>query len=99
MGRTGDAVKVRGMFLHPRHVEQVMARIDGVSGYRFIIDRVEHRDELRCEIVPEPGQDPEELAQRIADEVRAGLRFTTGVDVVPALEESDGPIVDLRTWE
>ncbi|NIR36049.1 MAG: phenylacetate--CoA ligase, partial [Actinobacteria bacterium] len=40
LGRVGDAVKVRGMFLHPRQVSAVMESVDGVDAYRFVIDRV-----------------------------------------------------------
>jgi phenylacetate-CoA ligase len=99
MGRAGDAVKVRGMFLHPRHVEQVMARITGVTAYRFVVERAEHRDELRCEIVTAPGEDQKDVAKRIADAVRAGLRFKAAVEVVDELETDDGPIVDHRVWD
>ena len=55
LGRVGAAVKVRGMFLHPRQAAAVMAGMPGVAAYRFVIDRVDHRDELRCEIVPADG--------------------------------------------
>lgn len=57
LGRIGDAVKVRGMFLHPRQAAQALAAEPGITAYRFVIDRVEHRDTLRCELVPAPGAD------------------------------------------
>ncbi len=99
MGRVGDAVKVRGMFLHPRSVEQVMKRIDGVEDFRLVVDRVEHRDELRCEVVAAPGVDPDALAEEVAGRVHSGLRFSAAVAVVTAIEGDEGPIVDLRTWD
>src|SRR5699024_6063443 len=42
LGRTGAAVKVKGMFLHPSQAASVMADIPGVDGYRFIIGREDH---------------------------------------------------------
>jgi phenylacetate-CoA ligase len=58
LGRTGAAVKVRGMFLHPRQVEATMRDVPGVASFRFVVDRVAHRDELRCQVMPAGGADP-----------------------------------------
>jgi phenylacetate-CoA ligase len=100
LGRTGEAVKVRGMFLHPRQVTGVMAQVPAVAAYRFLIDRVEHRDVLRCEVVPSAeGIDHHHLAGEVHDIVRSGLRFDVEVTVVTALEAGAPPITDLRTWD
>jgi phenylacetate-CoA ligase len=99
LGRVGDAVKVRGMFLHPRQVSAAMTSVEGVEAYRFIVDRINHRDVLRCELVAEPGVDPEVVARDVRSSVRSGLRFD--VEVVPVAEPTaaDGPIVDSRSWD
>lgn len=100
LGRTGEAVKVRGMFLHPRQVTAVMSQIPSVAAYRFLIDRVDHRDALRCEVVPAAeGIDHDHLATEVHDTVRSGLRFDVEVLVVTALEAGAAPITDLRTWD
>lgn len=99
LGRVGDAVKVRGMFLHPRQVSAVMESVEGVEAYRFVVDRVDHRDVLRCELVPEPGFDPESVAQEVRSKVRNGLRFDTDVQPVAEPTAADGPIADTRTWD
>jgi phenylacetate-CoA ligase len=100
LGRTGEAVKVRGMFLHPRQVTAVMSQIPSVSAYKFLIDRVEHKDVLRCEVVPAAeGIDHHHLASEVHDMIRSGLRFDVEVQVVTALEAGAKPITDLRTWE
>lgn len=100
LGRTGEAVKVRGMFLHPRQVTAVMAQVPSVAAYRFVIDRVEHRDVLRCEVVPAAeGIDHGHLAAEVHDTIRSGLRFDVEVQVVRALEAGANPITDVRTWE
>jgi phenylacetate-CoA ligase len=98
LGRVGDAVKVRGMFLHPRQVTGVMETLEEVEEYRFVIDRVEHRDVLHCEIVPAAGIDGSGLTQKVRDRVRAGLRFDVHVEVVEEVEPDTGPITDVRTW-
>jgi phenylacetate-CoA ligase len=100
LGRTGEAVKVRGMFLHPRQVTGVMSQVPSVAAYRFVIDRIEHRDVLRCEVVPAAeGIDHGHLAGEVHDAIRSGLRFDVEVLVVTALEAGAAPITDLRTWD
>jgi phenylacetate-CoA ligase len=99
LGRVGEAVKVRGMFLHPRQVQGAMAGVPGVSAYRFLIDRIEHKDVMRCEVVLEPGAAEEEVAQTVRALVRSGLRFDVEVSTVPALEDETPAVVDLRTWD
>jgi phenylacetate-CoA ligase len=98
LGRVGDAVKVRGMFLHPRQVAAVMNRVDGVDGYAFVIDRVDHRDMMRCELVPASGADPDDVAGAVRQAIRAGVRFDVEVRVVDE-PTAGGPIIDLRTWD
>lgn len=96
LGRIGEAVKVRGMFLHPRQAARTLDAEPGIAAYRFIIDRVEHRDTLRCELVPAPGAEAD-LADRIRKTIRSQLRLTADVVCVPALD--DGPVLeDRRVW-
>jgi phenylacetate-CoA ligase len=100
LGRSGEAVKVRGMFLHPRQVTAVMTQVPAVSAYRFLIDRVDHKDVLRCEVVPAAeGIDHHHLVTEVHDTIRSGLRFDVEVKVVTALEAGATPITDLRTWD
>ena len=100
LGRSGEATKVRGMFLHPRQVTAVMSQIPSVAAFRFLIDRVDHRDVLRCEVVPAAeGIDHGHLATEVHDTIRSGLRFDVEVQVVTALEAGAKPITDLRTWD
>ena len=98
LGRVGDAVKVRGMFLHPRQIGAVMDAVDGVSRYRFVVDRDGHRDRLRCEVVAGDGQDGDRLAEQVAARVRDGLRFSVDVSFVADLDD-DQVLVDQRDWE
>lgn len=95
-GRVGDAVKVRGMFLHPRQVEQTLSGIAGVARYRVVVDRVEHRDELRCEVVSDGAV--AEVAGRVAQRFREGLRFNVEVVVVDALPDDAPAFEDRRDW-
>lgn len=95
LGRVGEAVKVRGMFLHPRQVAQVLGAHPTVRAYRFVIERVDHKDVLHCEIVT----DDESAAAAVRDGIRSGLRFDAPVTVVEALEPGTPVLVDQRTWD
>ena len=93
LGRIGEAVKVRGMFLHPRQATEALAHEPGVAAYRFVIERDDYRDLLRCEVVPAAGAD-ERLPDRVRDAIRSRLRLSADVVCVPSL--GDGPTLDDR---
>jgi phenylacetate-CoA ligase len=98
MGRVDEAVKVRGMFLHPR---QVRAALDGTHelvAYRFVVDRIAHRDELRCEVQPRFGADTTALVAGVRDRIRDALRFNAKVVVVDALDPAGPILLDTRRW-
>lgn len=46
VGRVGEAAKVRGMFLHPKQVEEVVSRFPAVSNWSIRVTRPAHRDEI-----------------------------------------------------
>ena len=97
LGRVGDAVKVRGMFLHPRQARAALEGTPGLAAFRFVVDRVDHRDLLHCEIEGEPGADPTDLADRVRARVRAALRFDARVTPVASVGEGD-LVQDTRDW-
>jgi len=99
LGRTGAAVKVKGMFLHPAQIAPVMAGVPGVADYRFVVGRENHVDTLRCEVVPAEGADAEEIVAALGPRVREGLRFRADVVAVEQLSAGDGPILDTRDWD
>ena len=67
---------------------------------RFVIDRVNHKDELACEVVlGKAGGSPEDVVERVRAAVRSGLRFAAQVRTVESLpDDGGGRIVDARTW-
>ena len=98
LGRVGEAVKVRGMFLHPRQAQAAVGGVSGVASFRLVVDRVAHRDALQCEVVAADATDGPGLATAVKERIRSGLRFDAEVVLVDSI--GDGPlIVDRRTWE
>ena len=70
-----------------------------MTAYRFVVEREEHRDRLRCEFVPAAGADIATLAETVKERVRSALRFNADVEVVGSLEADALVLVDTRTWE
>ncbi|MDE2661654.1 MAG: AMP-binding protein [Gemmatimonadota bacterium] len=96
LGRTGEGVKVRGMFVHPRQLAEALVGAPGVRRYQGAVTEEDHRDILVISVEPAPGRQPD------IDELAARLRETTRlrVDVRPVesgtFAEDAPPIVDLR---
>src|SRR5699024_3669824 len=96
LGRTGQAIKVRGMFLHPRQATSALQDIEGLVAFRFVITRREHRDEVRCEYVSEAAQD---LGQVLSERIRNALRFNAEVHQLAELPADSPVLVDERIWD
>lgn len=98
LGRAGEAVKVRGMFLHPKQASSALDGMPGLGKFRFVVQRADHRDELRCEVTTVDGAAPERVAEDVSARIRAALRFDSKVDVVPEIAADADVITDTRDW-
>ena len=93
LGRADQSAKVRGMFVHPSLVAQVVGRHAGVGKARLVISRVNDADvmTLRCEI-PEPE---EGLAAALAVSIREVCKLRGDVELVaPGSLPNDGRVID-----
>jgi len=97
-GRVGDAVKVRGMFLHPAQAANVLKRFPEVTAYQFVVTREEHKDFLTLRVAAESGQ-PADLAERLRAAIRDGLKFRADIVFDAALPADASKLVDNRTWD
>jgi len=99
LGRTDDATKIRGMFVHPGQLDAVMAEMAGVIRYQLVVRRKGFEDDLtlRVEALAAEG----ELLARLEARVRDSIKLRARVEVVPAgtLPADSKKIVDERTWE
>lgn len=100
-GRVGDAVKVRGMFLHPRQLSGLMSRFPEVIRWQAVITRQEHKDYLALKVVPAADTEVATLPERLAGAAREAIKFNLEVEITPEAEIKSGapPIQDTRTWE
>ena len=100
-GRIGDAVKVRGMFLHPKQVADFMARFPEVTRWQAVITREQHKDFLALHVITGPDTEEPDLTVKLAQAAKDALRFQLEVKSVTedSLPPDSPPIRDKRTWE
>jgi phenylacetate-CoA ligase len=101
LGRVGDAVKVRGMFVRGAQVEGVAKRFPEVQRVQAIVTREGHQDQL--EIVAEvadPGA-ARDLGARLGEALREELKVRAEVRLVPAgtVPATAKRIDDRRVWK
>ena len=77
LGRVRQAVKVRGHVPPPAPGRGGARRHPRVDAWRLLIERIDHRDELSCEIVAPSGGDG--LIEEVRGRIRDGLRFAAPV--------------------
>lgn len=103
VGRTNDAVKVRGMFVVAKQAEQVINSFEPVSKFQFVIRRKDQRDEitLRAELKSET-EDKTKLSDDINRKFQGVCRLRidhfefVSKGVLPAEPKT---IADERRWD
>ncbi|MCL5264071.1 MAG: AMP-binding protein [Chloroflexi bacterium] len=108
VGRIGDAVKVRGMFVHPREIDNVISRYPQVAAYQIVVTRPGVRDEmlLRVELQSQANEQTVENKESLRRELREkmGEALKLKIDnlefVAPAtLAEGAKKVLDERKWD
>jgi phenylacetate-CoA ligase len=103
VGRAGDAVKVRGMFVVARQAEVAITSLSPVAAFQLVVGRREHRDDLTLKV--ELGDETadkrklsESLQKRFQDTCRIKIDHIEFIarGTIPAEQPK---IVDERKWE
>jgi phenylacetate-coenzyme A ligase PaaK-like adenylate-forming protein len=97
VGRVGDAVKVRGMFVHPRQVEDILGRHAPGARAQLVVTRDGARDQLEV-LVHAPALD-EAALPALAAALRDVIKVRPTVRKVAELAADAPKIRDLRTWD
>ncbi|MFM2328861.1 MAG: hypothetical protein RLZZ494_964 [Pseudomonadota bacterium] len=102
MGRADQTAKVRGMFVHPSQVADVVKRFPEVGRARLVVEgeMATDRMTLKAELAPSRVAVPEGLAERLADVVRDVTKLRSQVELLPAGSlPNDGKVIeDLRSY-
>lgn len=101
-GRSGDAIKVRGMFLHPNQLMAARMAFPQIKNVQAIITRPENKDHVRVRIELNEGEDGTGLDEQIKALAQNAIRLRIDeVEIVGPGEIESGArtVVDERTWE
>ena len=94
VGRSGEAVKVRGMFLHPNQLNFVAGSVPNVERLQAIITREDARDQVAIKVLASGDVN--------LDVVKGALQQAARLNVndIEIVDSIDGAtIVDNRAWE
>jgi phenylacetate-CoA ligase len=65
LGMVGEHVRVKGMFVHVRELDEAMSKLPQISKYQMILRLEEHRDRITLNVEAEPGVNREELVEAV----------------------------------
>ncbi|NUQ39334.1 MAG: AMP-binding protein [Caldilineales bacterium] len=101
VGRSGEAVKVRGMFVHPNQLRAAVAQVLPAQAVQGMITRPDVRDHFQVRIVAAaPPADEAATVTQIKEAVQAICRVRADeVLFVEMLPQGAAGMVDARVWE
>jgi phenylacetate-CoA ligase len=101
MGRADQTTKVKGMFVHPSQVSEVVKRHREILRARLTVTHAADSNDLMTLQVEIDGPAPEGLAARIADSVREVCKLRGDIAFkLPGTLPNDGKVIeDLRKYD
>ena len=100
MGRADQTTKVRGLFVHPRQVAEIVKRHAAIGKARLVVDNAGGQDRmvLHCELTGGPN---DAMMKSIAESIRdvTKLRGEVAYAVVGSLANDGKVIEDTRKYE
>src|SRR5881397_4268360 len=100
-GRADEVTKVRGMFIHPRQADEVVARPSGIAKYQVVVGREGHQDSLLFRVELAADAKAEAVTPKLEAAIRDVMKLRGSVQVVSAGSIPDGAkkISDERKWD
>jgi phenylacetate-CoA ligase len=101
MGRADEVTKVKGMFVHPRQLDEAMSRFPNeVDRARIVVTRENEIDIMTVEIRLKDGVAATDALKAACEErIRETTKLRGSVVFVPEIPEGGKKIDDLRKWK
>lgn len=103
MGRSDDMMKIKGVNVFPKQIEEILATFDDLSSeYQIRISHLDGKDTMRIYVEATTGLvDFDEMSEAVAEAVKARIGFTPIVKVVeigvlPRSEKKSKRVIDER---
>ena len=94
LGRADQTTKVRGLFVHPEQVAEILRRHKSIRRARLVVEQPVGRDEMTLLV---EGEESADEAARIAETVQAVTKLRGAVNRVPAGSlPGDGKLIEDR---
>ena len=96
LGRMGDAVKVKGMFIRGAEIDKALKAFPGIARFQAVVTRDHHQDHLEyvLELAPGAAVDVALIADALRNAVKVRGEVHTG-----AVPENAKRIDDRRVWK
>ncbi|MDP2727571.1 MAG: AMP-binding protein [Dehalococcoidia bacterium] len=100
VGRAEDSTKVRGMFVYPRQVDEVVAKFPAIAKYQIVVTREKDRDDMTFLVELKEEVNRAELTANLQDRIRDVIKLRAEVEYVSAgtIPEGAKKLVDKRVW-
>jgi phenylacetate-CoA ligase len=100
MGRADQTTKIRGMFVHPGQVDQIVKRFPEVTRARLVVSGEMANDQMTLKI-ESACSGPDGLVQKVAEAIRDVTKLRGQVEVVlPGSLPNDGKVIeDARSYK
>jgi phenylacetate-CoA ligase len=100
VGRRGEAVKVRGMFLHPNQLRFAAAQVTGVRAMQAVITRPDGvRDHFALRVSAAEGADETAIAEGLKAAVQGVCRVRVDEVGFGKVGVEGSVILDERIWD
>ena len=96
VGRSGDAVKVRGMFVHPNQLRFAASQVLKFTGIQGLVTRPENRDYFVVRVVSAETEKGDFLKGALQQICRVKI---DAIEFVDAIGEGERGMVDARSWD
>ena len=98
-GRSGDAIKVRGMFLHPNQLAAAVMQFPQIKDIQAVVTREGNSDHLALNVLLQKGASEEGLAAGLTALAQRAARLRIDqVNFVAQIDPSARKIIDQRDW-
>lgn len=101
-GRSGDAVKVRGMFLHPNQLQYAVMQFPQIKDIQVLVTRPENRDIVTVHVELHAGASEQGVADKLRALAQQAVRLRIdAVHFVAAgsIDSQARKILDQRDWD
>ncbi len=99
-GRSGDAIKVRGMFLHPNQLKAAAGQFPQINAIQAVITRPQNSDVVTLRVQLAEGASSDGVADQLKELAQSAVRLRIDtVEFVDSIDSGERTVKDERDWE